>query len=103
MNKPQKAQKAFKFLCLWCNRFVSSCFFRKILGQAELPSSDEEGWLRHQKNAAKPPFKGAARSVSPIGRNIKNGAVRSRILAAVEPPTPFLDVSPFRAHASPGP
>ena len=25
----------------------------------ELPSSDEEGWLRHQENTAKPPFEGA--------------------------------------------
>src|SRR2546428_14019311 len=42
----------------------------------ELPSLAKEGWPRHQVNGPVP-LKSAARSVSPIGRNIKNGVVRS--------------------------
>src|SRR2546425_7201403 len=42
----------------------------------ELPSLAKEGWTRHQVNGPVP-LKSAARSVSPIGRNIKNGVVRS--------------------------
>src|SRR2546426_12712268 len=42
----------------------------------ELPSLAKEGWPRHQENGPVP-LKGAARSVSPLGRNIKNGVVRS--------------------------
>src|SRR2546428_11777284 len=36
----------------------------------------KEGWPRHQVNGPVP-LKSAARSVSPVGRNIKNGVVRS--------------------------
>src|SRR5947199_6004135 len=42
----------------------------------ELPSLAKEGWPRHQLNGPVP-LKSAARSVSPVGRNIKNGVVRS--------------------------
>src|SRR5205814_4487192 len=41
----------------------------------QLPSSAEEGWTRHQEKCCEATFDGAARSVSPIGRNIKNGVV----------------------------
>src|SRR6266704_6169394 len=42
----------------------------------ELPSLAKEGWPRHQVNGPVP-LKSAARSVSPVGRNIKKGVVRS--------------------------
>src|SRR5204863_1205423 len=47
-----------------------------IPGAGELPSLAKEGWTRHQINGPVP-LKSAARSVSPAGRNIKNGVVRS--------------------------
>src|SRR2546426_8565079 len=62
----------------------------------ELPSLAKEGWPRHQVNGPVP-LKSAARSVSPVGRNIKNGVVRSasdnRWLEPTTPSAPAKEVS----------
>src|SRR3989454_9707935 len=62
----------------------------------ELPSLAKEGWPRHQVNGPVP-LKSAARSVSPVGRNIKNGVVRStsdnRWLEPTTPSAPAKEAS----------
>src|SRR6266849_2127400 len=73
----------------------------------ELPSLAKEGWPRHQVNGPVP-LKSAARSVSPIGRNIKNGVVRStsdnRWLERTTPSAPAKEASRLflngRSHPS---
>src|SRR5438552_10965596 len=64
----------------------------------ELPSLAKEGWPRHQVNGPVP-LKGAARSVSPLGRNIKNGVVRSTSdNRRLEPTTPSVPAKEASRH-----
>ena len=58
-------------------------------GKAEVPSLDKEGWLRPLRKCREASLAGA------------DGVVgSSHRLSEVEPTTPVLDVSPYRAHAS---
>src|SRR2546422_6570160 len=67
----------------------------------------KEGWPRHQINGPVP-LKSAARSVSPVGRNIKNGVVRAtadnRWLERTTPSAPAKEASRLflngRSHPS---
>ena len=59
-----------------CSQVLAPNQLTHATGESKLPSLAKEGRTRHQVNGPVP-LTGAARSVSPAGRNIKNGVVRS--------------------------